>query len=223
MTRRLFSILVGPFLLATLASVVNAQTKPRQTDNQNWNDVQLSVPLGKPVDFVLQGTLRNGRNITRPVDERIGIGFTFRIGKYLTVFPNYLHIDMQPFEGRRVYEERLSVATTIKFPIGRFTISDRNTFERRLRTLAVDGTRYRNRVQVEHPIGPKEKKVSLFVADEVFYDWSVNDWVRNRLAIGVSKIVNKHFTLDLYYMRQNDGRSVPGDLNIVGSTWRFKM
>ena len=217
------SILIGTFLLLIFATLADAQTLPSQTDTQNWNDVQLSVPLGKPVDFVLQGTLRNGRNITHPVDERIGIGFTFRIGKYLTVFPNYMHIDMQPFAGRRVFEERLAVATTIKFPIGRFTFSDRNTFERRLRSPVVDATRYRNRVQLEHPIGPREKKVSLFVSDEVFYDWSVNDWVRNRFAVGVSKVVNKHFTLDLWYMRQNDGRSVPGDLNIIGSTWRFRM
>ena len=223
MTRPSLPILVGPFVLAILASLASAQTAPSQTDTQNWNDVQLSVPLGKPVDFVLQGTLRNGRNITRPVDERIGIGFTFKIGKYLTVFPNYMHIDMQPFEGRRVFEERLAVATTVKFPVGKFLISDRNTFERRLRSPSVDATRYRNRVQVEHPIGSKEKQVSSFASDEVFYDWSVNDWVRNRFAVGVSKVVNKHFTLDLWYMRQNDGRSVPGDLNIIGSTWRFRM
>jgi len=216
-------ILICAFAFAFSAIVGLGQSLPSRSDTQNWNDVSLTVPIAKPVDFVLQGTLRNGRNITRPVDERIGIGFSFKLGKYLTVFPNYMHIDMQPFEGRRIYEERLAVATTVKFPVGRFVLSDRNTFERRLRTLAVDATRYRNRFQVEHLIGPKEKKISLFVSDEVFYDWSFNAWVRNRAAIGVSKVVNKHFTLDLYYMRQNDSHSVPGDLNIIGSTWRFKL
>jgi len=61
------------------------------------------------------------------------------------------------------------------------------------------------------------------VSDEFFYDWSVNDWVRNRFAVGVNHTFNKHFTLDTYVMRQNDGRSRPGDLNIIGTTWRIKL
>jgi len=34
---------------------------------------------------------------------------------------------------------------------------------------------------------------------------------------------NKHFTLYVYGMRQNDGRTRPGDLNIVGTQLRFRM
>jgi hypothetical protein len=213
-------------ILAFLGSavVVRGQlTPPPQTDTQNWNDVFLSVPVAGPVDFVIQGTIRNGRNITRPVDERFGFGFSFKVGKYLTIIPNYLHIGMQPFAGRRVFENRLSIASTIRFPLGRFTFADRNTIERRLRHPGIDATRYRNRLQIDHPIGPAKKKTSLFVSDEVFYDWSFNEWVRNRAAIGVSKVWNKHFTLDLYYMRQNDARSFPGDLHIIGTAWRFKL
>jgi len=211
------------FILLAGAVVVSGQSTPPQTDTQNWNDVFLTVPVAGPVDFVIQGTIRNGRSITRPVDERLGIGFSFRLGKYLTMLPNYLHIGMQPFAGRRVFENRLSIASTIRFPIGHFAFSDRNIFERRLRHPGIDGTRYRNRLQIDHPIGPAKKKISLFVSDEVFYDWSVNEWVRNRAAIGVSKVWNKHFTLDLYYMRQNDSRTFPGDLHIIGTAWRFKL
>jgi hypothetical protein len=223
MRHRTTSLLIGPFLLALFVNVVSGQVVPSRSDTQNWNDVSLTVPVAGPFEFVLQGTLRNGRNLKRPVDERIGVGFNVKLGKYLTVFPNYMHIDMQPVEGRRVYEERLSIATTVKFSLGRFVLSERNTFERRLRTLAVDATRYRNRVMVEHPIGPKRLKLSGYLSDEVFYDWSANAWVRNRFAVGASKVVNKHLTLDLYYMRQNDSHSTPGDLHIIGTNWRFKL
>jgi hypothetical protein len=220
-----FTTLVnGLLLLFACLVVTHAQTTlPSETDNQNWNDLFLIVPVAGPVDFVMQGTIRNGRNITRPVDERIGVGFSFRIGKYVTVIPNYLHIRMQPFEGRSVYENRLSVQATLRFPVGRFTISDRNAFERRLRNPGIDATRYRNRLQIEHPIGPAKQKLSLFVSDEIFYDWSFNAWVRNRFAIGTSKVLNKQLTLDLYYMRQNDSRSVPGDLNIIGTALRVRL
>ena len=41
--------------------------------------------------------------------------------------------------------------------------------------------------------------------------------MRNRFRIGASKVFNKHFTQDFYYLRQNDGVSVPGDLNVIGT------
>ena len=73
------------FLLATCAS---AQLVDR-TDNQVWSDVQVAVPVTKQFDFNVLGTLRLGRDINRPVDERVGVGFTFKAGKYFTVSPNY--------------------------------------------------------------------------------------------------------------------------------------
>ena len=217
------ALTVCVLLILGISTVVRSQTLPSRQDTQNWNDIYLSVPLSKRVDYVLQGTVRNGRDLSRPVDERLGIGFAFKLGKYLTVTPSYLYIDTQPFEHRRVFENRLSVPATIRFPVSRFFFSDRNLFERRFRRPGIDSTRYRNRLQVEHPIGPAKLKLSLFVSEEVFYDWSFNAWVRNRAAAGVSKIVNKHLTLELYYLRQNDSHSVPGDLHVIGSTWRFKL
>jgi hypothetical protein len=130
---------------------------------------------------------------------------------------------MQPFERRRVFENRLSVPATIRFTVGKFTIADRNLYERRYRRPGINSTRYRQRLQIDHPIGPSKAKLSLFVSDEVFYDWSFNAWVRNRAAVGVTKVLNKHLAFDLYYMRQNDSHSFPGDLHIIGTAWRFKL
>ena len=179
--------------------------------------------MTKMVDFNVLGTLRLGRDITHPVDERIGVGFTFRFGKYLTVAPNYLHIGMQPFEGRRIWENRLTLPVTVRFNVEKFRLSDRNQIERRMRNSGLKANRYRNRFQVEHPVGPDKMKLTLFVADEIFYDWFVNRWVRNRFSVGVSKVFNKHYTQDIYYLRQNDGVSIPGDLNVVGATIRLRL
>lgn len=205
-----------------LVSCASAQSVDR-TDNQQWTDVQLAVPVTKNFDFNILGTLRLGRDISRPVDERVGAGFTWKIGKYWQVSPNYLHIGMQPFRGRKVWENRLSLPVTLRFNVDKFRLSDRNLIERRLRNSGARSTRYRNRFQVEHPVGNKEWNLSLYVADEVFYDWSIDRWVRNRFTIGASKVFNKHFTQDFYYLRQNDGVSVPGDLNVIGSTLRLRL
>ena len=211
-------------VLMLFATAVSGQSNPpSQSDTQIWNDVQFSVALSKAFDFTLLGTLRLGRNVSRPVDERIGAAFSYKAGKYLTFTPSYLHIGMQPFKGRKVWENRLSFATTVRFPVGHFTLSDRNLFERRWRHPGGDSTRYRNKLQIEHAVGSPKMKLSLYVADEVFYDWSFDAWVRNRFTVGVSKVLNKHMTLDLYYLRQNDGHSVPGDIHVIGTNWRFKF
>lgn len=219
MRKQLLLQLLTVFALASCAS---AQLVDR-TDNQQWTDVQVAVPVTKQFDFNILGTLRIGRDISRPVEERVGVGFTFKHGEHLTVAPHYFHIGMQPFRGRKLWENRLVLPVTLRFDVGKFKLSDRNQFERRFRSTGVKTTRYRNRFQVEHPIGKAEWDLSLFVSDEVFYDWTVDRWVRNRFAIGATKVFNKHYTQEFYYLRQNDGVSVPGDLNVIGTTLRFRL
>lgn len=209
-------------ILMAMSATSYAQTPLFKEDTQWWNDIQVAVELNKQVDFNLYGTFRIGRDISHLVDRRVGAGFTFKVGKYVTLSPYYLNIVMRPSEGRKVNENRLLFPATVRVPLGKFLISDRNQFERRLR-FPVNSTRYRNRLQIEHPIKISETSLQLFVSDEVFYDWSVDAWVRNRFAAGVSRKFNKYFTGDVYYMRQNDGRSRPGDLHIIGATYRLRF
>ena len=209
-------------LLFVLSSLASAQVVDH-TDNQFWSDVQLAIPITKDIDFNVLGTLRVGRDISRPVDERIGTGFTFRFGQHVTIAPNYQYIGTQPVRNRRAWENRLSLPVTLRFNVEKFRFSDRNLMEWRIRRPGINSTRYRNRLQIEHPVGRSEWGLSLFVADEVFYDWSLNRWPRNRFAVGATKVFNKHFTQDIYYLRQNDGVSIPGDLNVIGTVLRFKL
>ena len=194
-----------------------------RTDNQFWSDYQLAVPVTKQIDFNILGTLRLGRDVSRPVDERVGAGFTFKFGQHVTISPSYLHIGMQPFARRRVWENRLTLPVVFAFKLDKFTLRDRNQIERRYRNSGLKTWRYRNRFQVEHPVGSDKLGLSLFISDEVFYDSAVDRWVRNRFAVGAIKVFNKHYTQDFYYMRQNDGVSIPGDLNIIGTTLRFRL
>jgi len=221
-TRR--GLCVSLTLLSIAGAVIGQSTSSQRDDTQIWNDTQLAIALDKKVDFVLFGTLRIGRNIHRPVDERIGVGFSFKVGKYLTLYPNYLYRGGQPLPNRKEFEHRLSFAATIRGPIDHgFILSDRNLFERRIRHPQVDATRYRNRLQIEHPFKIGATRLNGFISDEIFYDWSVNAWVRNRFAIGAGHTFNQDFTGEVYYLRQSDGRTKPGDVNVIGTTLRFRL
>jgi len=206
-----------------VAAPISAQTRIPKADTQNWNDVQFAVPLSKKVDFIIQGTLRIGDNLTTAVDERWGIGFNYKANKYVTVNSLYFHREAKPPHGKTETEDRGTVGATLRFPLSKFSFVDRNWFERRWRTPQVDAWRYRNRMQLEHPFMIRKAKFTGYVSDEVFYDWSLHDWVRNRFAIGASHAFNKHFTGELYIMRQNDGRTRPGDINIIGTVMRFRL
>jgi len=219
----ILGLLLMPGLAGSDGRTPAQSVTSQREDNQWWNDVQIAVPLNKEVDFLMTGTLRFGRNVHRPVDERLGFGFSFKAGKYLTLAPSYTYLRTQPTPGRNLTEDRLSFAATVSAPAGKFTITDRNLFEHRYRHRQGNSTRYRNRLQVQHPFKLGSTQLNWFVADEVFYDWSFNEWVRNRFTIGVSRKFNKHFTGDLYYLRQNDGHSVPGDINAIGVTYRFRF
>jgi uncharacterized protein DUF2490 len=221
--KKRWQLIYGALLqLLLFPGISYAQSRPTpRTDTQNWNDLLITVPVSSKVDFQLAGTLRIGRNITNPVDERIGVGFSFKVGKYLTLTPAYLYITTQPTATRKAYENRLNFAATVRFPLNKFTITDRNLFERRLRHPGGDSTRYRNRLQVDHPLYFKGLKWAI--ADEIFYDWSFNAWVRNRFTIGLEKTFNKQVTGAVYYLRQNDSHSVPGDLHVIGTAVRFRL
>lgn len=167
--------------------------------------------------------MRVGGNLSIPVDERWGAGFNYKLSKYVTLNELYFHREGQTPHGRSEREERLSFGATLNIPFGKFMIVNRNWFERRWREPQTDAWRYRNRVQLEHQFAIGKTKFTWFIADEVFYDWSLHDWVRNRATIGASHTFNKHFAGELYYLRQNDGRSRPGDINIIGSRLRFRL
>lgn len=194
-----------------------------ESDTQNWNDFQLTVPLSKTADFLVVGTLRIGGNLTKAVDGRWGFGFNYKAGKYLSFSQILVQREAKPPNGRREHEQRLTLAGTVRFPVGKFTLSDRNSVERRWRQPQADSWRYRNAVLIEHPFKIGKKQFTLGVGDEIFYDWSLHGWVRNRFAVGVSHAFNKHFTLYVYGMRQNDGRARPGDINVIGTQMRFRL
>lgn len=212
-------------------SRISAQARPPvpEEDTQMWNDVQVAVALSKEVDFNLYTTLRFGRDVTHLIDRRAGAGFTFKVGKYLRQAPDFLSlsswflsISTRPAEGRKGNENRLHFNATLRYPFKKFALSDRNQFEHRIR-FPQSTTRYRNRLQIDYPAKLNDGQFGLFASDEIFYDWSVDEWVRNRFTAGVSRRFNKHFTGDLYYMRQNDARSRPGDLHVIGVAYKIRL
>lgn len=213
--------------LTTIQTVAQTVTPPRE-DHQFWNEIQIVKPITKRNDLVFIGVVRIGRNWTRPVDERIGTGWAFKINKYLTVMPTYIHVAYQPYEGRRINEDRWVLNVTGKIPVGKFLITDRNLIERRVRYNNPDFTVYRNRLQIDHPAQIGQFKFKPFVADEIWHSTQTiggkeAGWFRNRISVGILKQMTEHFYGEFFVLYQSDGRSRPGNIPVVGTLFRYTL
>jgi hypothetical protein len=209
-------------ILATQAA--RGQTSaPVHSADQIWIEPQFAVPLNDHVDLVLLGNFHFGRSAERPVAEHAstGVGISAKVGKHVVLFPFYTHFENQTGRPVTNKEERLTLEATIKVPWRRFFLSYRQRFEYHWRAPPPNFIHERNRFQVDRSL--KFHGVTAFLANEVFYDTHFHGWTRNRAYLGISKRVNKYFTFEVYYLRQNDGRSHPGDLNVMGSTLKFRL
>jgi hypothetical protein len=43
------------------------------------------------------------------------------------------------------------------------------------------------------------------------------------MAVGVDKPLSKRLLLEIYYLRQNDGMSLPGDFHVIGATLHVSL
>jgi hypothetical protein len=206
-----------------LVSSIAAQTAPDDEDFQSWNDVQITVPMTKDFDFFTQLTARFGSNVSRLSDGRFAIGFTWKTNKSLSITPFYWNIRARNASGRFRQEHRLNLRAVYRFPVKKFGLSHRSTYEYRMRSPR-NNWRYRASLNFEKDI-PKKiiPGAKFFAGDEVFYDSLLKKFSRNRFTVGINKTLNKKLSVDIYFMRQNDGFSRPGDLNVVGTSFRVRL
>jgi hypothetical protein len=211
------------------ATVTQAQAPPRD-DHQFWHETQLIKPLNeaKNRDLWIFGILRTGRELSRPVDERIGAGVAFKFKKHFTFLPFYLYTDQQPFAGRNIHEHRLVAEFTIKVPVGKFTVSDRNRYERRVRHNERDFGVYRNRLFIDHPAKLGSFTFKPFIGTELWYSTQTTGgreqgWFRARYFAGINKQLKPNLYGELFYVRQQDGVARPGNVHAVGTLLRYVL
>jgi hypothetical protein len=217
-----------PLFLATLVILavrldVFAQDSSDNDDTQSWNDLQISIPVSSKVDIQLLSTVRFGKNITRFEHGRIGAGVAVEIGKGFSTGANYQFIESRGTSGRFSAEHRYTIRGTYKFPVKSFGLSHRSTYEYRVRGSG-NLWRYRAAITLEKKLPSKWIRDSkAFVTEEIFYVSTAGRFSRNRISAGISKKLNDRLTLDVYYLRQNDGTSRPGNLHVLGTAWKIKL
>jgi Protein of unknown function (DUF2490) len=220
MMRYLYSIILVGILAGFAAIPAIAQD---DEDIQSWNDLQITVPFNKYLEGFTQLTMRFGKNVTRLNDGRYAFGLNIKPTKSLTITPFYWYIYMRNAAGVLRPENRFNLRVNYKFPIKKFDLSHRSTFEWRYRP-AGNTWRYRPSLTIAKDIPKKYiPKAKFYITEEVFYDSATDKFSRSRFTAGITKTLNANWAVDLYYMRQNDGFAHPGDLNVMGTSWKLKF
>lgn len=216
-------IFLASLFVIFCCTFTDAQALVDQDDFQSWNEIQLTVPMSKHFDFYTSITERFGKNVTQINDSRFAIGFVYKPNKTWSFQPFYWNIQMRNSRNQFREEHRFSLRVGYKFPIKQFGLSHRSTFERRLRKPQ-NSWRYRPSLTFDKDL-PKNfiSHAKIYLTEEIFYDSILKKFSRNRFTVGITKNLTKHLALDIYYMRQNDGLSRPGDLNVIGTTWKIHL
>ncbi|MDQ3256513.1 MAG: DUF2490 domain-containing protein [Acidobacteriota bacterium] len=209
--------LVLTFFCCVATTRAQSAGEELRKETQFRTEVEVAMPLYKNFEFVFGGDFRFGQvaEENRFVRGEVGFLYKQKIGKFLTLVPRYRYRATQEFNGASENENRLSFDGVVGFTMNRFNITDNNLFEYRIRSSG-NTTRFRNRLKVSHPISIADSEFALFASDEIYYEWEERAWTRNRFKVGVTKDITAQSSYELYYMRQNDGFSRPGDLHVFG-------
>lgn len=185
-------------------------------DFQLWNEVDLTASW-KKVEFLAPFLARTDTSLPNPQLAATGITADFPLPWRVTLTGGYLFADL-PQRSQLVHLPL--VAITKGGAIGRFTVADRNRFEK-LVGFGTPPVRYRNRLLLDRAFGAHDRW-HLFAGDEVFFDLSAGAWNQNRLQAGGGARLNRRLLLDVYYL-QRDASGLAPTTRVLGTTLRLTL
>ena len=195
------------FVLTTLA---------KAQDFQLWDEVDLAASW-RNVDFLVPLLARTDTRLPNPQLAATGITADFRLPWGFTLTGGYLFADL-PQLSDKVHLPLIALSKSLR--AGRFTVSDRNRFEK-LIGYPNSPVRYRNRLMVDRPFGVHDGW-HLFVDDEVFFNLSSSSWNQNRFRGGGGARLNRRLFIDGYYLQRNPSGGAP-TTRVLGTTLRVTL
>lgn len=208
---------------AALAAVALATSQPTWAgtgvpDDQLWTEVDLIAPLGEQTSITGIAQLRLSESLPNPTYSAGGLELNYRTGSW-TLSAGYRH----QVTGDRGQEENPNITQvallmgTYTWRLGRSSVRFRTRVEN---TITASGNPWRVRFRGEYRWATEGfGAVSyLFTNDEVFYQFSNDEWFRNRFRAGIGLTATERTEVQLYYQRQDSRNTTPGAINALGVT-----
>ncbi len=201
------------------------------TEGQLWTNADLVVGLKKSKDskgkqfdrisLVVTGVLRFGNNVSRVIDDRIGVSLDFRFNKFFDLAAGYLHQKSSPLKTIHNEESRFVINGTLNKRVENFNFRFREQYEYKFRNRRTDTQNFRELVQINYFLKHHGKDViSPFVANEFFYDTLAKKSNRKEFRAGITRNLSKKISADFFYIRLD---STTINANGLGIGFRYKI
>lgn len=212
------------------AVFVGASTCDARDDVQSWNALEISKHIGPEWEVFFLPEIRIRDDASELFYHEYRQGVRWKHFKHLYLGMNYLFIrDESSGEPREEHTGELEVIP--RATIGPCTCSFRTRVE--LRTIqgspGEQEWRVRLMPKLAFPTQLAGHKLTPFVSDEVFYDYSRDAWNQNRVVLGVAVPLGKTHGLELstevYYMLQNrlGSRHDWNSTHVLGTKWAVRF
>lgn len=194
------------------------QTSRVPRDPAVWAWLGLSTPLIAQVDLSLSGFLNIHEGSTRVLLLQTPV----KLSRSIAFVPGYLYLRTL-VAGDPYHEHQLRGGVVFRISLGPFILDNRNLMVQRLRPDRTDVTRYRNRLRLTFPLTSAGLPARILLWDEVFYDWGVERWTRNSLALGIAVDFMKCCSGQLSHQWESVRAREEANLVFVGLRARFAL
>jgi hypothetical protein len=210
----LFSALMVAAALGTpVAAWAQSSTISPQT--QLWTEFDVLEPLSSNFSITGIGQLRVSDEPPNPALTALGMDVNYKFGGSWTVSVGYLHQVTGNREENPNVTQLVRLTTTYAFKFGRSTLVLRGRVQD---NLTSSGNPWQLRLRAEYRwatenLGPV---AYLYTNDEVFYQFSNQEFFRNRFQVGTNLIFTPRFSARVYYQYQNTTNNEPKVINALG-------
>jgi hypothetical protein len=184
-------------------------------DDQLWSELDVIAPLTSRTSITGIAQLRLSETLSNPTLTATGADVNYKQGEW-TFSLGYRHQVTGNRQGEEVNVTQAALLmSTWARRFGRSTIALRTRVEN---TITASSNPWRARFRAEYRWATSNwGAVSyLYSNDEVFYQFSNDEFWRNRFEAGANLTFGRHTDLRLYYQRQDSRQQSPGAINALG-------
>jgi hypothetical protein len=196
------------------------QVEYANQDTEIWYDDVVHVSWHDKQALLIALGLRQSLDIGHLIYRHAGAGYSFQPTGFLTIVPRYDFYNRNKSPVLKQDENRISLEITAAKDFGKWTLRDRNFCDRRFQPSG-QTWRYRNRAEAEHCLPIPHLRLKGVLWYQAYYNTHDHGWAQKRVAAGVRRPLCKQISVQVYYLRQFDGPSRPGNVNAIGI--RFDM
>lgn len=227
---RLSSFDLPTVVVALTCSVLPTVCEARD-DFQTWHGAEVVKRLGSQWEVAWLPEIRIRNDASRLFYHEYRQGVRWKPSKYLQLGLNYLFVRNES-SGKPREEHTGEFDVTPKTSVGSWDFSARGRVA--FRTIQGNAGEEEWQVRVMPKIAYRTaiggRKITPYLADDLFYDYTRTAWNQNRLYLGVSvplgKAAGTEIGVDAYYMLQSQLGSKRRDWSsnhVVGTKWGVKF